>query len=86
MSLEDIELENVDRIHRLLIRKHDELSNQLVKNIETIKGNLKSFEIDKRLLDRVNEVMYNASLEDDIKVVEANVKYLVDTFWDQGVV
>lgn len=83
MSLEDIELENVDRIERLLIQKHGELSNQLMKNIETIKSNLKSFEIDKKLLDRINDVMYNASLTENIEEVEASVRHLAVTFWDQ---
>ncbi|MGG0667832.1 hypothetical protein ABE073_04800 [Lederbergia citrisecunda] len=82
MSLEDIELENVERIERLLISKHGNLSAQLVRSINNIKNNLRLYEVDKASLDIVNDVMYRASITDDVKEAEANIKQLSDTFWD----
>lgn len=85
MSLEDIELENLDRIERLLIEKHGKLSNQLTRSIESIRSNLKLYEFDEALLNRINDVMYKATQEEDAKAVELSVKHLADTLWDQEV-
>lgn len=85
MSLEDIELDNVNRIERVLIEKFGKLSNQLNRSIELITTNLKIYEMDKAMLNRINEAMYEASNETDIKAIEINVKHLADTLWDQEV-
>lgn len=82
MNLEDIELENVERIERLLLNKHGNLSAQLVRSINSIKSNLRIYEVDKQTLDIVNDVMYKASITDDAKEAETNIKQLADTFWD----
>lgn len=79
---EDIELENVERIERLLIQKHGELSASLSNNIKTIKTNLHLYLIDDVLLNRINEEMYAASLLEDIKEVDAIIRDLTQTFWD----
>ena len=83
MSLEDIELENVDRIERLLIEKFGKLTSQLTRSIELIRNNLKVYEFDEPLLNRINDVMYKASLSENIKTVEVDIKHLADTLWDQ---
>lgn len=83
MSMEDLEAENVDRIERLLIEKHGKLSAGLTNNIHRIRQELLQFEIDEILLQRVADVMYEASLVNDIKNVEESIKYLSDTFYHQ---
>lgn len=82
MNIEDIELENVERIERQLIEKHGTLSASLTNSIKTIKTNLKLYSIDEELLNRVNEEMYEAGQEEDIKDVETKIKHLSSTFWD----
>lgn len=82
MNIEDIELENVERIERQLIERFGALPKALSNNIETIKTNLKLYSIDADLVNRVNEETYNASKMDDLKEVEAAIKELVQTFWE----
>ena len=82
MNIEDIELENVERIERQLIEKFAALPKALSNNIETIKTNLKLYSIDADLVNRVNEEMYNASKLEDIKDVESVVREFTQTFWD----
>lgn len=82
MGLEDIELENVERIERLLVNQHGSLTTQLTRSINNIKNNLRLYEVGKETLDEINGIMYAASLEEDLKVVEMNIKQLSDTFWD----
>mgnify|MGYP003527648792 FL=1 len=82
MNIEDIELENVERIERQLIEKFAALPKALSNNIETIKTNLKLYSIDADLVNRVNEEMYNASKLEDIKDIESVVRELTQTFWD----
>lgn len=82
MSLEDIELENLNRIERLLIEKHGKLSKRLTRSIGIMREFLEIYEIDESTLDRVNDEMYKASKMDDVKEVEDAVKNLADTFWD----
>lgn len=79
---EDLELENVERIERLLVDKHGTLSVSLTNNINTIKTNLRLYLIDDGLLNRINEEMYKASQLDDIKEVESIIRQLTQTFWD----
>ena len=80
MNIEDIELENVERIERQLIEKFAALPKALSNNIETIKTNLKLYSIDADLVNRVNEEMYNASKLEDIKDIESVVRELTQTF------
>lgn len=82
MNIEDIELENVERIERQLIERFAVLPKALSNNIETIKTNLRLYSIDADLVNRVNEEMYNASKLEDIKEVESVVRELTQTFWD----
>lgn len=82
MNIEDIELENVERIERQLIEKFAALPKALSNNLETIKTNLRLYTIDADLINRVNEEMYNASKLEDIKEVESVVRELTQTFWD----
>lgn len=82
MNIEDIELENVERIERQLIEKFAALPKALSNNIETIKTNLKLYSIDADLVNRVNEEMYNACKLEDIKDIESVVRELTQTFWD----
>ena len=82
MGGEDLELENVERIERLLIEKHGELSPSLANSIQSIKTNLKLYLVDDALLNRINEDMYQASLLDDIKEAEEIIKNLSSTFWE----
>ena len=82
MGGEDVELDNVERIERLLIGKYGTLSTSLTNNINTIKTNLRLYLIDKELLDRINEEMYTATLKEDIKEVEEIIKHLTQTFWE----
>lgn len=82
MNIEDIELENVERIERQLIEKFAALPKALSNNIETIKTNLKLYSIDADLVNRVNEEMYNASKLEDIKDIESVVREFTQTFWD----
>lgn len=83
MSIEDLEIENVDRAERLLIAKYGELSKTLVGWIDKMRQILAEHEIDERLLNRIADVMYKVSLMDSIEDVEVAVKYLNDTFWHQ---
>lgn len=83
MNMEDIEIENVDRAERLLTNQYGELPDGLLKNIDKVRQNLVSYDIDEKLLARISDVMYEATLSNDLKVVEVAVKYLADTFWDQ---
>jgi hypothetical protein len=83
LSLEEIERDNLDRIERLLIDKHGQLSGQLTRSIELIRHNLTKYEIGETILDRINDSMYEVSLLEDIKVAEEEVKHLADTLWDQ---
>lgn len=82
MSLEDIELENVERIERIMTQKHGELSAQLVRSINNIKNNLKLYEVGNSTLDMINNIMHEASEMDNIKQSESVIKKLSDTFWD----
>lgn len=82
-SAEDLEIENLDRYERVLADKHGQLSSSLAGNINRIREDLLTYEIDEKLLARVSDVMYEASEMDDIKSIEYTVKYLVDTFWNQ---
>lgn len=82
MNIEDIELENVERIERQLIEKYGALGASLTNSIKTIKTNLKLYSIDEELLNRVNEEMYEAGQQEDIKDVETKIKHLSSTFWD----
>ena len=77
-----MELENVERIERLLVEKHGNLSASLMNSLNSIKTNLKLYLIDDILLNRINEDMYRASLVDDIKEVENIIKHLNSTFWE----
>ena len=79
---EDQELENVERIERLLIEKHGVLSSSLSSSLNSIKTNLKLYLIDDILLNRINEDMYTASLLDEVKEVESIIKNLSHTFWE----
>lgn len=84
MSGEDLEIENVDRAERLLINKYVSIPNNLIASIDKIRQNLVSHEVDQKLLDRINDVMYKATLMNDLKDVEDSIKYLADTFWHQN--
>lgn len=84
MSGEDLELENVDRAERLLMNKHGELSTTLVNSFKKIRVNLVEQVVDQKLLDRINDVMYSATLMGDVKDTEDSIKYLADTFWQQS--
>lgn len=79
---EDIELDNVERIERMLTQKFGSLSASLTNNIGNIKHNLKTYLIDDILLERINEAMYKTSNLDDIKQVENEIRTLTQTFWD----
>ena len=79
---EDIELDNVERIERMLTQKFGSLSTSLSNNIGNIKHNLKTYLIDDTLLEKINEAMYKASNLDDIKQVEHEIRTLSQTFWD----
>lgn len=83
MSPEEIELDNLKRYERMLIEKHGELSRGLEGNINRIKSDLSTYEIDDILLTRVSDVLYEVVQLDDIREVETEVKHLVDTFWNQ---
>lgn len=82
MNIEDIELENVERIERQLNEKYGVLPASISNSINTIKTNLKLYSIDAELVNRVNEEMYKASQLEDLKEVETVVKHLTQTFWD----
>lgn len=82
MNIEDIELENVQRIERQLNEKYVALPTSLNNSIGTIKTNLKLYSIDAELVNRVNEEMYKASQLEDLKEVETIIKHLAQTFWD----
>lgn len=83
MSMEDLEIENIDRAERLLISKYGELSKTLTGWIDKMRLILAEHEIDERLLKRIADVMYDVSLMDNMADVEIAVKYLNDTFWHQ---
>lgn len=85
MALEDIEIDNIERIERLLENKHGKLSSGLSRSIETLRIELKEYEFDEKLLDRINNVMYAASMSDDIKEIEDSIKHLVSTLWRQEI-
>lgn len=84
MSGEDLELENVDRAERLLVNKYEDLSATLANSFKKIRVNLVEQVVDQKLLDRINDVMYAATLMDDVKDAEVAIKYLADTFWHQS--
>lgn len=83
MSMEDLEIENIDRAERLLIGKYGELSKTLTGWIDKMRQTLAEHEIDERLLGRIADVMYEVSLMESVEDVEVAVKYLNDTFWHQ---
>lgn len=83
MSMEDLEIENIDRAERVLNSKYGELSKTLTGWIDKMRQILTEHEIDERLLNRIADTMYDVSLMDNIEDVEAAVKYLNDTFWHQ---
>lgn len=83
MSIEDMEIENLDRIERLLAQNHGELSTSLTNNIDKIRQNLVSYEVGHILTERIADEMYQVTKLDDMKDIENNVKYLADTFWQQ---
>lgn len=83
MSMEDIEIENIDRAERLLEEKHGELPKSLTSQLNKIREDLSNYEIGQVLLDRISDVMYNIPTLSDIKKVEQQVKHLSDTFWHQ---
>lgn len=83
MSLEEIELDNLNRLERQLRRKHGELSRTLENGLGNIRENLELYEIDKRLLDRVNYVLNECLELEDLGEVETSIRHLVDTFWHQ---
>lgn len=82
MNIEDIELENVERIERQLNEKFTSLPLSLNNSISIIKTNLKLYSIDAELVNRVNEEMYQSSQLEDLKEVEKIIKNLAQTFWD----
>jgi len=82
--MEKIELENLNRIERLLTVEYGELPKGLINNVDRIRQDLLLYEIDDRLLARIADTMHQATLADNIKEAEALVKYLVDTFWQQN--
>lgn len=82
LGAEDLEVENLDRNEKLLIKKHGKLSRGLENNIDKIRQMLLVYEIDDVLLSRVSDVMYEATKMEDLKSVEASVKHLADTFWE----
>lgn len=83
MSMEDLEVENLNRYEKLLTEKHGELPKGLENNINKMRKDLMIYEIGGRVLTRVSDVLYDALEEEDIKVVEQNIKYLADTFWNR---
>lgn len=84
MSGEDLEIENVDRAERLLMNKYGDLSMTLVNSFNKIRESLVEYEVDQRLLDRISDVMYSATLVESVKDAELSIKYLADTFWQQN--
>lgn len=83
MNLEEVELDNLNRVERQLIRKHGELNRTLENGIDNLRENLELYEIDERLLDRVNYTMNECLEMDDLDGIERSVRELVNTFWNQ---
>lgn len=80
MSIEDIEIENIDRAERLIVEKHGELPKSLENHLNGFRETLMSYEIDEVLLSRISDVMYEVSSLESMKEIEEKVKYLNDTF------
>ena len=76
-----MELENVERIEKLL-RERFKFTKLLERSFNNIKHNLRTYEVDERLLERVNNTLYDAHLLDDAKQIEEIVKELSSSFWE----
>ncbi|MEK4025355.1 hypothetical protein [Sporosarcina sp. FSL W7-1283] len=80
---EDIQRKNVIKTEKLLINNHGELPKTMIQHFDKIKENLNKYEVGDRLLNRISDTMYKATLMKTLEEAETDIKYLADTFWDQ---